>query len=73
MMGDVGVVDASAHCSRMFELCLNVIEAEKAYNEELSSKVSHNIAKSLQVLVAAISEVCLALSDADKFTLYQVR
>jgi hypothetical protein len=72
-MSDTGVNSSSSSNSSIFELCLNVIEAEKSYNDELlASASSQPSASNLHVLVAAIQEVSSILNDIDEFMLYQV-
>lgn len=63
-MSGAGSADADRR-SRLFELCLNVIEAEKRHSDDSATS-------SLQALVAAIREVSACLDTADEFILFQV-
>ena len=65
--------DVNASRSRMFELCLTVIEAEKSYNDDLVASVpAQKLASSLKLLIAAIQDVSVFLNNIDEFVLFQV-
>jgi hypothetical protein len=57
----------------MFELCLNVIETEKSYNNNVvECTSSEKTSRSLHELVVAIRAVSDFLDIADDFVLQQV-